>query len=102
MDQTTLQKSQNNTMSINNEHSISDIDKNNTLSESLRINLFKNMENMKRIFKQNRINFEEYLDRKDYLRILDKNMSNNKKYDRSTAEKIFSVIDWNKDGRVSA
>jgi len=98
----TPQRSGNNTFSINNEYSRSDeVTANNTLSESLRINLFKNMENMKKIFKQGGIGFDQYLDKNEFVKVLDKNMANNKKYDRSTADKIFSVIDWNKDGRIS-
>ncbi len=57
---------------------------------------------MKDIFKKNNgVSFDDFLDRNQFLLILDKNMLHNKRFERTTAEKIFSVIDWNKEGRVS-
>jgi len=91
----------NNVSPIQNELSV-EVTPNNTLSESLRINLFKSMDIMKILFKRCGVNFEEYLNKNDFLRILDSSIGKGKKFDRPTAEKIFSVIDWNQDERISA
>ncbi len=90
-----------NTLSINNEHSSSDVATNNTLSESIRMNLYKNLEFMKKMFNTSGYTFEQFLDQVDFLKVLDRSISSNKKFVRATADKIFAIIDWNKDSRVS-
>lgn len=69
--------------------------------DTLKRSLMQNLETMKSTFTKNGLHFEDLLDKNQFLNILDGNMDNGKIFDRYAASKIFSVLDWGVDERIS-
>jgi len=67
----------------------------------LKRSLMQNLEIMKKSFKKNGLQFEDLLDKNQFLNFLDKNMEAGKIFDRYAASKIFSVLEWSPDERIS-
>jgi Ca2+-binding EF-hand superfamily protein len=53
-------------------------------------------------FKQIDKNKDEFIDEKELTEFLDSNLPKGKKFDRSLLQKIFEILDRDRDGRVSA
>ena len=69
--------------------------------DSLKRSLMQNLDIMKKTFKKNGLQFDDLLDKNQFLNILDSNMESGKIFDRYAASKIFSVLEWGVDDRIS-
>jgi len=72
-----------------------------TEKDSLKRSLMQNLDTMKRTFTKNGLHFEDLLDKNQFLNILDGNMDSGKIFDRYAASKIFSVLEWGIDDKIS-
>jgi len=46
-------------------------------------------------------NFDDEIDQEELINFLDSSMKGGKKYDRSLAKKMFSVLDIDESGKIS-
>jgi hypothetical protein len=70
---------------------------------SLNIELIKSkMQTLRAAMKRFDRNFDDRLDINELQSFLDSNMKNGKKFDRHLAQKIFSLLDLDQDGKLTA